>query len=90
MSRMVKCIKLGKELPGLPYPPLKGELGQRIFEQVSDEAWKAWLKLQTMLINENRLNPSDPTAQKLLRQQLEQHFFGSGVDKPKEWVPEKS
>jgi Fe-S cluster biosynthesis and repair protein YggX len=89
MSRTVKCIKLGKDLPGLKFPPFKGELGQRIYEQVSEEAWKLWLKQSTMLINEYRLNPSEPEAQKVLRAEVEKFFFGPGSTPPPDYVPPK-
>ena len=89
MPRTVMCAKLGKKLPGLDYAPFKGELGQRIYEQVSAEAWKAWLRHSTILINEYRLNPTDPQAQALLRKQMEQFFFGEGAELPKEYSPSK-
>src|ERR1700712_5512388 len=62
MARMIQCAKLGKEAEGLDFPPLPGELGKRLYENVSKEAWQGWLKQQTMLINENRLNMADPRA----------------------------
>ena len=74
--RMVQCRKLGRKLPGLKAPPMKGELGQRLYESVSDDAWKMWLQYATRLMNEYRLNPTDPEHQKVLREQLEQFFFG--------------
>ena len=80
MSRIVNCIKLGKSAEGLDFPPYPGELGKRIFEHVSKEAWGQWLKHQTMLINENRLNLADPKARKYLAEQMEKHFFGAGAD----------
>jgi Fe-S cluster biosynthesis and repair protein YggX len=80
MARMVKCIKLGREAEGLDYPPYPGELGKRIFEKVSKEAWKAWLEHQKMLVNENRLNLADVKARKYLAEQMEKHFFGAGAD----------
>ncbi|KYC29326.1 putative Fe(2+)-trafficking protein [Sterolibacterium denitrificans] len=80
MTRMVNCIKLGREAPGLDFPPVPGELGKRIFENVSKEAWQQWVKLQTMLINENRLSLVDANARKYLAEQLEKHFFGNGAD----------
>jgi Fe-S cluster biosynthesis and repair protein YggX len=86
-QRMVKCVKLGRELPGLQAPPLKGDLGQRIFENVSQEAWKMWIGHQTMLINEYRLNPVDPKARQMLYQQMEQFFFGEGAQLPPDFVP---
>lgn len=89
MTRMVQCKKLGKELPGLNYPPLRSELGQRIFNEISEEAWKLWLRHSTMIINEYRLNPADPEAQKILRKQMESFFFGEGSAPPPEYVPPK-
>ena len=62
MTRMVHCVKLGKEAEGMKFPPLPNELGKRIFENVSQEAWMAWTRHQTMLINENRLSLADPRA----------------------------
>ena len=87
MSRVVYCAKLGKELPGLDYPPLKGELGKRIYETISAEAWKQWLKHSTMVINEMRLNPSEVQGQQVLREQMEKFFFGGGVRPPEGYVP---
>ncbi|MCE2706479.1 MAG: oxidative damage protection protein [Proteobacteria bacterium] len=75
MSHKVNCIKLGQELEGLDFPPIPGELGQKIFDNVSKEAWQEWLKQQTMIINENRLSLADDAARKYLRQQLEYYFF---------------
>lgn len=88
MSRQVECIKLGTTAAGLTKPPYPGELGQRIYAQVSAEAWAGWLKHQTMLINENRLNPLDPKARSFLRSELEQYFFGAGSATPAGFVPE--
>ncbi len=85
MTRMVKCVKLGQELPGLTFVPMKGELGRRIYESVSEQAWKMWLRHSTMIINEYRLNPADPEAQKILKQQMEQFFFGGGVAPPPDY-----
>ena len=87
MARMVKCIKLGREAEGLDYSPYPGELGKRIFENVSKEAWKAWLEHQKMLVNENRLNLSDAKARKYLTEQMEKHFFGGGADVAAGYVP---
>ncbi len=87
MSRMVKCIKLGREAEGLDFAPYPGELGKRIFEQVSKEAWQAWLKHQTMLVNENRLNLADAKARQYLARQMERYFFGEGADAPAGYVP---
>ena len=87
MSRTVKCVKLGKEAPGLEFAPIKGELGKRIYDNVSEEAWKLWLRHSTMLINEYRLNPSDPESQRILKEQMEQFFFGEGAQLPPGYVP---
>lgn len=87
MSRTVQCIKLGHEAEGLARPPYPGELGRRIYEQVSKSAWSEWLRRQTMLINENRLSPMDPKARKFLEEQMERHFFGDGSELPQGYVP---
>lgn len=87
MSRTVQCVLLGREAEGLDRPPYPGELGQRIYEQVSKEAWRQWLGHQTMLINEYRLVVIEPEARKFLREQMEQYFFGDGGDKPEGYVP---
>jgi Fe-S cluster biosynthesis and repair protein YggX len=84
---MVQCVKLGREAEGLDFPPLPGELGKRLFENVSKEAWKGWLEHQKMLVNENRLNLADPQARKYLVQQTERYFFGSGADTASGYVP---
>jgi Fe-S cluster biosynthesis and repair protein YggX len=80
MSRMVQCVKLGCEAEGLDVPPLPGPLGKRVFENVSKQAWQQWVKYQTMLINENRLNLMDPRSRAYLAEQLEKHFFEGGAD----------
>ncbi|MDA8415780.1 MAG: oxidative damage protection protein [Betaproteobacteria bacterium] len=87
MSRMVHCIKLGKESKGLDFPPYPGPLGARIYQEVSEEAWQQWLGHQTMLINENRLNLADPAARKYLAEQMEAHFFGAGAEQASGYVP---
>jgi Fe-S cluster biosynthesis and repair protein YggX len=89
MARMVNCIKLGREAEGLDFPPLPGPMGQRVFESVSKEAWQQWVKLQTMLINENRLSLVDPHARKYLAEQMEKHFFGQGADQVSGFVAPK-
>ena len=86
MSRKVNCIKLGKEAEGLAALPYPGELGKRIYEEVSQEAWQMWLGHQTMLINEYRLTPIEPKARKFLEEEMEKYFFGEGSEKPKEFV----
>jgi Fe-S cluster biosynthesis and repair protein YggX len=87
MARTVRCVKLGRETEGLDYPPYPGELGKRIFENVSKEAWKQWQEQQKMLINENRLNLADKKAREYLSQQMEKHFFGGGADAAAGYVP---
>ena len=87
MTRMVKCLKLGREAEGLDFPPYPGELGKRIFDNVSKDAWKQWLEHQKMLVNENRLSLADKKARDYLAEQLEQHFFGSGADVASGYVP---
>ena len=87
MARMVHCVKLGREAEGLDFPPYPGELGKRIYESVSKEAWAQWQRQQTMLVNENRLNLADARARKYLAQQMESYFFGEGADKPVGYVP---
>lgn len=88
MARMVNCIKLGREAEALDFPPLPGEMGKRIYENVSKEAWQQWIKHQTMLINENRLSMTDPNARKYLADQMEKHFFGIGADRVAGYVPQ--
>jgi Fe-S cluster biosynthesis and repair protein YggX len=90
MARMVNCVKLGREAEGLDRPPLPGELGKRIYESVSKEAWQAWQVQQTRLINENRLQLADPRARKYLLEQTDMYFFGGGADEASGYVPVKS
>ncbi len=87
MARMVNCVVLGKEAEGLDRQTYPGELGKRIFENVSKEAWQKWMGQQTMLINEYRLSPVDPKARKFLEEQMEKFFFGEGADTPEGFVP---
>jgi Fe-S cluster biosynthesis and repair protein YggX len=86
MARTVDCVVLGTQAEGLDYVPYPGELGQRIYANVSKEGWQRWLKHQTMLINEYRLSPIEPKARKFLVAEMEKFFFGSGSEKPKEFV----
>jgi len=88
MSRTVNCIYLKKEGEGMDFAPYPGELGQRIYDNVSKEAWALWVVHQTMLINEYRLTPIEPDARKLLVSEMEKFFFSGGAEKPKEYVPE--
>lgn len=87
MTRMVQCVYLKKEAPGLTFAPYPGELGKRIYDNVSAEAFEVWKKHQTMLVNENRLNLADARARQYLARQMEQFFFGEGADKPAGYVP---
>jgi Fe-S cluster biosynthesis and repair protein YggX len=89
-QRMVKCVKFGREMPGLDRPPWSGELGKRIYENVSKEAWRMWIEHSKMLMNEYRLNPLDPDSQKLMGEQLEQFFFGEGARLPEGYVPPRA
>ncbi|MEN8215924.1 MAG: oxidative damage protection protein [Pseudomonadota bacterium] len=82
MTRMVNCVKLGREAEGLKFPPYPGQMGQKIFENVSNEAWQMWLKQQTMLINEYRLSPADPKTRKMLEQEMEKFLFAEGSAPP--------
>ena len=88
MSRMVQCVKLNKEAEGLDAPTYPGDLGQRIFENVSKEAWQMWLGQQTMLINENRLSPINPEHRKFLEAEMEKFFFGEGSATPEGYTPQ--
>ncbi|MCY4324576.1 MAG: oxidative damage protection protein [Betaproteobacteria bacterium] len=88
-ERQVECVKLKRSAAGLAKPPLPGEFGQRIFDQVSAEAWAGWLEHQKMLVNEYRLNLADPRARKYLREQTERYFFGEGADVAHGYVPPK-
>ena len=87
MARTVQCVKLGREAEGLDFPPYPGPLGKRIYDNVSKEAWKQWLELQKMLVNENRLNLADKKARDYLAEQMEKHFFGGGAEMPQGYVP---
>ncbi len=89
MTRMIQCVKLGREAEGLDRAPYPGPLGQRIFENVSKEAWQGWIKFQTMLVNENRLNLADLAARKYLATQMENYFFGTGTQMPEGYTPQK-
>ena len=89
MARMVQCVKLGREAEGLERLPYPGPLGQKIFDSVSKEAWQGWIKFQTMLVNENRLNLADQAARKYLATQMENYFFGSGTQMPEGYTPQK-
>jgi Fe-S cluster biosynthesis and repair protein YggX len=87
MTRTVNCVLLKREAPGLERAPYPGPLGQRIYNEASQEAWAGWVRHQTMLINEYRLTPMDPKARKFLEAEMEKYFFGAGSDKPQEFQP---
>lgn len=87
MTRMVQCTYLKKEAEGLAYLPYPGDLGKRIYDNISKEAFEIWKKHQTMLVNENRLNLADQRARQYLARQMEQFLFGGGADKPAGYVP---
>jgi len=87
MTRRVKCARLGIEAEGLEKPPFPGPEGQRIFDNISVQAWQEWLKLQTMLINEHRLTPFEPEARKFLAKEREKFLFGGEAQMPEGYVP---
>ena len=87
MSRMVNCILLKKEAPGLDKPPYPGELGKRVFAHIGKAGWMAWLAHQTMLINENRLSPLDPKHRAFLEGEMQKFLFGGDAAKPEGYVP---
>jgi len=86
-ARMVKCVKLRRELPGLEEPPWPGALGQRIYENVSHEAWELWKEHLKLILNEFRLSPWTKEAQEIIEQQMQDFFFGEGGTVPEEYVP---
>lgn len=88
MGKMVNCVVLKKEAEGLDKAPYPGELGQRILENASKEAWAMWMKQQTMLMNENKLTPIDPKHRQFLVEEMEKFFFGEGSAKVEGYTPE--
>ncbi len=90
MTRKVNCVALGKEAEGLAYQPYPGELGKRIFDNISQEAWQKWLAHQTILINEMRLSPINPEHRKYLVGEMENYLFGEGSEKPEGYVAPES
>jgi Fe-S cluster biosynthesis and repair protein YggX len=88
VSRQVQCVLLGTQAEGLERPPYPGELGQRIYDNVSKAAWQKWLGHQTMLINEYRLTPIEPKARQFLEAEMEKFFFGEGSESPPDFVSE--
>ena len=87
MTRMINCVKLGKEAEGMDRVPYPGDLGQRLFAHVSKEAWQLWMKHQTLLINENRLSVIDPKAREFLEGEMEKFFFEGGSEMPEGYKP---
>ncbi len=87
MTRTVYCVKLGQELPALKSPPYPGELGQRVYENVSQEGWNLWLQQMTLLINHYGLSLADPRATEILREEMEEFFFGEDTRAPEDWTP---
>ncbi len=87
MSRTVQCAKLQRELPGMPYKPFENELGQRIYDTISLEAWKMWIEHSKMIVNEYRLDLTSKKAHEILQTQCEQYFFGEGAAVPPDYVP---
>ena len=88
MSKKVHCQLLDQELDALAFQTYPGELGKRIFENISQQAWQQWLALQTMLINENRLSPINPEHRAYLEAEMEKYFFGEGSEEPEGYVPQ--
>ncbi len=88
MARMVECAKIGQELPGLASPPCAGELGQRIFENISQAGWDMWMQYSVVLINHYGLSLGDPQSRDFLMEQMEEFFFGEGARMPEGWTPE--
>ena len=87
MARMVQCTKIGQELPGLEKPPYAGELGMRIYENISQNGWDMWMQYSVVLINHYSLSLGDPQAREFLFQQMEEFFFGEGAQMPEGWTP---
>jgi len=87
VSRTVQCVLLKREAPGLDRLTYPGDLGRRIFENVSKEAWQQWVAHQTTLINEYRLSPMEPKARKFLETEMEKFFFGTGAVVPEGFNP---
>ena len=90
MARTVHCVKFNKEMEGLEKPPLKGPVGQRVFDNVSKEAWRLWLEHSKMLVNEYRIDLISPAGQKMWMDELEKYFFGEGSQLPPDYNPAKS
>jgi Fe-S cluster biosynthesis and repair protein YggX len=89
MARMVQCVKFGKEMPGLDSPPWPGDLGQRVYENVSLEAWKLWEERMKMILNEYRLLPFQKEAQELVSKAMDDFFFGQASALPPDYTAPK-
>lgn len=90
MPRMVKCAKLGQELPGIVYKPFNNDLGQKIFDNVSQQAWMMWVEFSKKIVNEYRLDLTSPSGQNILLEQADRFFFGDGGQAPPEYVAPKT
>jgi Fe-S cluster biosynthesis and repair protein YggX len=90
MPRMVKCAKLGQELPGIVYKPFNNELGQKIYDNVSQQAWMMWVEFSKKIVNEYRLDLTSPSGQNILLEQADRFFFGDGGQTPPEFVAPKA
>jgi Fe-S cluster biosynthesis and repair protein YggX len=88
MSRIVKCAKLGQELPAIAYKPFDNELGQRIYDSISQEAWRQWIEHSKRIVNEYRLDIMSPRGQKILLEEADRFFFGDGGAAPSEFKPQ--
>ncbi|MBS1117810.1 MAG: Fe(II) trafficking protein YggX [Deltaproteobacteria bacterium] len=87
MARIIKCAKLQRELPALPYKPFNDALGERIYNEISMDAWKLWIEHSKMIVNEYRLDLTTPDAHKKLKEQCEAFLFGAGAEMPPDFVP---
>ena len=90
MAHMVQCVKFQREMPGLEEPPFDNDLGKKVYDNVSQEAWKMWMEHCKMLLNEYRLNPARREDQEVIVKQMEQYFFGAGAAPPPDSVAPKS
>jgi len=88
-QRLVNCVKLNKELPGLNRPPLPGELGKKLYDNVSAEAWKMFKDYFLIIVNEYRLDLSNPQTDRIFEDQVNEYFFGKGGQLPEQYEPEK-
>jgi len=86
MTRIIFCTKLQQEAEGLIFAPYPGEMGQKIYDHISQQAWQAWINHQTMLINEYRLNLMDVKAREYLEKEMDKFLFGAGSEKPAGFV----